>query len=81
VLAKLTQKYAPAAAVGVALGVGSGVGERFAGPPSAGEYDAGPARRRRRGLSGRDIEGAQRVARVVQAFGYKPKIKRTKRRR
>jgi len=38
-------------------------------------------RRRRRGLSGRDIEGAQRVARVVSTFGYKPKFKRRKGRR
>jgi hypothetical protein len=44
-------------------------------------YDMGPVRRRRRGVSGRDIQGAQRVAALVQAFGYKPKIKKRKGRR
>jgi len=34
---------------------------------------------RRVGLSGRDILGAQKVARLVHAFGYKPKIKPRKR--
>jgi hypothetical protein len=36
-------------------------------------------KKRRAGLSGRDILGAQKVARVVQAFGYKPKMKKRKR--
>jgi len=31
--------------------------------------------RGRKGLTGRDILGAQKVARLVHAFGYKPKIK------
>lgn len=36
-------------------------------------------RRRRAGLSASDIKGAQKVARLVRAFGYKPKIKPRKR--
>jgi hypothetical protein len=32
-------------------------------------------KKRAKGLSGRDIQGAQKVARVVQCFGYKPKMK------
>jgi hypothetical protein len=36
-------------------------------------------RRRRAGLTANDIRGAQKVARVVQSFGYKPKIKKRKR--
>ena len=32
-------------------------------------------RRKRHGLSASDIRGAQKVARLVRAFGYKPKIK------
>lgn len=37
--------------------------------------------RRGRGLTGSDIRGAQKVARLVQAFGFRPKIKARKRRR
>ena len=66
------------AGVGLATAAGTAVANRLGGGQV---YDMGPARRRRRGLSGRDIEGAQRVARVVQAFGYKPKIQRRKKRR
>jgi len=40
-----------------------------------------PRKKRRAGLSGRDILGAQKVARVVSAFGYKPKFKKRKGRR
>jgi hypothetical protein len=43
--------------------------------------DMGPVRHRRRGVTGRDIQGAQRVAALVHAFGFKPKIKRRKGRR
>jgi len=38
-----------------------------------------PVKKHRAGLSGRDILGAQKVARLVHAFGYKPKIKPRKR--
>ncbi len=38
-------------------------------------------KKHRAGLSGRDILGAQKVARVVKAFGYKPKIQKRKGRR
>lgn len=38
-------------------------------------------RKRRAGLSGRDIQGAQKVARVVKAFGYKPKFQKRRHRR
>lgn len=37
--------------------------------------------RRGQGLSARDIRGAQKVARIVQHFGYKPKIKPRKHKR
>lgn len=37
--------------------------------------------RRRRGLSGADIRGAQRVAKLVSTFGFKPKFKRRSTRR
>jgi hypothetical protein len=43
--------------------------------------DMGPVRRHRRGVTGRDIQGAQRVAALVHAFGFKPQIKRRKGRR
>lgn len=36
---------------------------------------------RRTGLSGRDIKGAQKVARLVRAFGFKPKFAKRKGRR
>lgn len=36
-------------------------------------------RPKRHGLSASDIKGAQKVARLVRAFGYKPKIKPRKR--
>lgn len=38
-------------------------------------------RHHRTGLSGRDILGAQKVARVVRAFGFKPKYAKKKGRR
>lgn len=38
-------------------------------------------RARGTGLSGRDIRGAQKVARVVRAFGFKPKFAKRKGRR
>lgn len=40
-----------------------------------------PFRKRRRGVTGADIRGAQRVARLVSAFGFKPKFARRKKRR
>jgi len=41
-----------------------------------------PGRRRKgRGLTASDIRGAQKVARLVQHFGFRPKIKARRRRR
>ena len=43
-----------------------------------------PVRRRRRsqkGVTGRDIKGANRVAKLVQKFGFKPKMKERKKRK
>lgn len=34
----------------------------------------GSARKRRQGLSARDIRGASKVAKIVSCFGYKPKM-------
>jgi hypothetical protein len=62
-----------AVAAGVALGsvaAGTAVGNLV----SQGYEDMGPVRRRRKGLSGRDIQGAQRVMQLVSSFGYKPKL-------
>ena len=58
----------------------------FAAPARPGTVPARGAeeympRRRRAGLTARDIKGAQKVARVVQAFGYKPKMQHRKKRR
>jgi hypothetical protein len=52
-----------------------------AGRPALGADDGYAPRRRRAGLTARDIKGAQKVARVVQAFGYKPKLQHRKKRR
>jgi len=43
--------------------------------------EPGLRRKHRRGLSGADIRGAQRVARVVMSFGFKPKFKKRSKRR
>ena len=45
----------------------------------AGTLATGGRRRKGRGLSASDIRGAQKVARLVQHFGYKPKIKARRR--
>jgi len=77
--AKVAARYGVGVAgVGLATAAGTAIANRAGGRQV---MDMGPARRRRRGLSGRDIEGAQRVARVVQTFGYKPKMQRRKKRR
>jgi len=77
--AKVAARYGVGVAgVGAATAAGTAIANRMGG---GSVVDMGPSRRRRRGLSGRDIEGAQRVARVVQAFGYKPKIQRRKTRK
>jgi hypothetical protein len=53
------------------VAAGTAIGNRLGG----GELeDMGPVKRRRKGLSGRDIQGAQRVAALVSSFGYKPKL-------
>lgn len=71
VVSKIGQRLSGPAAKSVAIGAGAG----YVGSSAAGWMDAGPAtRRRRKGLSGRDIEGAQRVMKLVSTFGYKPKL-------
>jgi hypothetical protein len=76
--AKVAARYGVGmAGVGIATAAGTAIGRGGGGQV----YDMGPVRRRRRGVSGRDIQGAQRVAALVQAFGYKPKIKKRKGRR
>jgi hypothetical protein len=57
-------------------GGGSPMG--FAALPSRGGF-GGVRRKKRRGLSASDIRGAQKVARLVQHFGFRPKIKARKR--
>jgi hypothetical protein len=52
------------------VAAGTAIGNQFGG----GVVDMGPVRRRRKGLSGRDIQGAQRVMQLVSSFGYKPKL-------
>lgn len=74
-------KYAGGA---VATGAAFEVGGRLArGRGVAIDPRTGMPYRKRRGqgLSARDIRGAQKVARIVQHFGYKPKIKPRKRHR
>jgi hypothetical protein len=53
----------------------------FAAPARGGGFasSGGPRKKHRRGLTASDIRGAQKVARVVQHFGYKPKIKARRR--
>jgi len=69
---KVAQRYGGGAvAVGIGTAVGGAVGSRMGG---GGWEDMGPARKRRKGLSGRDIQGAQRVMQLVSSFGYKPKL-------
>lgn len=71
---KIAQRYGGrVAGVGAAVatvGAGTVVGNKLSG----GWQDMGPARRRRKGLSGRDIQGAQRVMALVSTFGFKPKL-------
>jgi hypothetical protein len=77
--AKVAARYGVGVAgVGLATAAGTAIANRAGGRQV---YDMGPARRHRRGVTGRDIQGAQRVAALVQAFGYKPKIKKRKGRR
>jgi hypothetical protein len=77
--AKVAARYGVGVAgVGLATAVGTAVANRVGGGQT---YDMGPVKRRRRGVTGRDIQGAQRVAALVHAFGFKPKIKRRKGRR
>jgi hypothetical protein len=59
------------AGVGLATAAGTAIGNRMQG---GNVVDMGPVRRRRKGLSGRDIQGAQRVMQLVSSFGYKPKL-------
>jgi hypothetical protein len=60
------------AGVGLATAAGTAIGNRMQGGGQV--YDMGPVRRKRKGLSGRDIQGAQRVMQLVSSFGYKPKL-------
>jgi len=60
------------AGVGAATAVGTAIANRAGGGGQV--YDMGPVRRKRKGLSGRDIQGAQRVMQLVSSFGYKPKL-------
>jgi hypothetical protein len=88
VLSKIPmRKTAAVAAAGGVFGAAETIGSRGVGgyrtrmqvpiDPRTGR----PYRKRsRQGLSGRDIKGAQKVARLVQAFGFRPKIKPRKRR-
>lgn len=72
----ITKKITGTTAAKVAVGAGTiAAGTALGNVMSGGGWeDMGPARRRRKGLSGRDIEGAQRVMRLVSTFGYKPKL-------
>jgi hypothetical protein len=81
-------KYGPSLvkAMGQATSGGSpmypgGPSMGFAAPAGKSYALGGPRKKHRRGLSGADIRGAQKVARLVQHFGYKPKIKAHRRRR
>lgn len=71
---KIANRYGGKAAgvvlAGSTVAAGTVAGNRLSG----GWQDMGPARRRRKGLSGRDIQGAQRVMQLVSTFGYKPKL-------
>lgn len=57
--------------VGAATAAGTAIANRMGGGSIE---DMGPVRKRRKGLSGRDIQGAQRVMQLVSSFGYKPKL-------
>jgi len=77
-------KIAKQAAGVVAAGAGFEVGSRIVSgrgrkPQLIDPRTGKPFKKhRRQGLSGRDIMGAQKVARVVSMFGYKPKFKKRK---
>lgn len=83
----MTPRIAKQAAGVVAAGAGFEVGSRLVSgrgkkPQMIDPRTGKPFKKHRRaGLSGRDIMGAQKVARVVSAFGYKPKFKKRKVRR
>jgi len=93
-LAAAAAKYGPSIvkALGTTIsgqGAGSGM---YPGSPTSGFVGGGPRsstgtlgttgrKRHRRGLSASDIRGAQKVARLVQHFGYKPKVKAHRKRR
>jgi hypothetical protein len=69
---KVAARYGVGAgAVGLATAAGTAIGNRMQGGTIE---DMGPVRRRRKGLSGRDIQGAQRVMALVSSFGFKPKL-------
>ena len=71
--AKVAARYGVGVAgVGLATAGGTAIANRM---QRGGEIvDMGPVRKRRKGLSGRDIQGAQRVMQLVSSFGYKPKL-------
>lgn len=76
VVGQIAARITPRAAVGVGgalatVAAGTAIGNRMSGGQL---MDMGPVRRRRKGLSGRDIQGAQRVMQLVSSFGYKPKL-------
>jgi len=60
--------------VGAATAAGTAIANRMGGGGGGQVYDMGPVRKKRKGLSGRDIQGAQRVMQLVSSFGYKPKL-------
>jgi hypothetical protein len=86
----LAEKYGPALLQGIGnlnRGAVSGspmYSSGFAAPASRGSLStrfSGGRKKHRRGLTASDIRGAQKVARLVQHFGFKPKIKARRRRR
>jgi hypothetical protein len=84
----LAEKYGPALLQGIGNlnrgAAGSPMYSGLAAPSSrsSGSYGLpGVRKKHRRGLTASDIRGAQKVARLVQHFGFKPKIKARRRRR
>lgn len=82
----LAKRFARGAAVAVGGGAAFEGGSRFVrgrGRRANIDPQTGlPMRRRRRaGLTAGDIRGAQKVARIVRAFGFKPKFAKRKKSR
>lgn len=85
----LAEKYGPAALSALGnlnrgMATGSPMSAGFAAPSrgtSSGSFGFAPRKKKRHGLSASDIRGAQKVARLVHAFGFKPKVSKRKHRR